>query len=75
MFSCLFSFLMKSREEHVNIFYKSMFIPISRRLTSHVKFSASLVILGPFRKTNKLAHGVRRASLLFLYSVDYFSTI
>ncbi len=43
MFSCLFSFLMKSREEHVNIFNKSMFIPISRHPTSHVTFSASLV--------------------------------
>ena len=43
MFSCLFSFLMKSREEHVNIFNKIMFIPISRHPPSHVKFSASLV--------------------------------
>lgn len=52
MFSCRFSFLLKSKGVHGNVFHMSMFIPISSYSTIHVKFCASLVPWSPRKLKN-----------------------
>lgn len=53
MFRYLFFFLFKSKRVNGNIFNLSMFIPISRHPTIHVKFGASLVTPQPLFAQNQ----------------------